>query len=73
MLRRLLGVAAGVAVLSLVPVSFNTPDAGGIPAPALSDLACSEKAECCYELNSICLAAGDPQIDRREAKGGTCK
>ena len=73
MLRRLLGVAAGVAVLSLVPVSFNTPEAGWIPAPALSDLACSEKAECCYELNSICLAAGDPQIDRREAKGGTCK
>lgn len=73
MLRRLLGVAAGVGVLLVVPVSFDAAEPGGIPAPAVSDLACSEKAECCFEVNSVCLAQGDPQIDRREARGGTCK
>jgi hypothetical protein len=73
MLRKLFGVAAGVAALSAVPVSFHAPDAGAIPAPAVSDLACTETADCCVELNSICLAGGDPMIDRREAKGGRCK
>ena len=73
MLRRLLGVAAGVGVLSLVPVTFAAPEAGRIPAPAVRDLACSESAECCYEMKSICLASGDPRIDYREAVGGRCK
>jgi hypothetical protein len=73
MLRRLLGVAGGVGVLSLAPVSFDAAEPGQIPTPTVSDLACSEKAECCIELRSICLAAGEPQIDRREAKGGSCK
>jgi len=73
MLRKLLGAAAGVAVLSVVPVSFHAPEAGAIPAPAVSDLACTETANCCFEPNSICLAGGDPQLDRTEAKGGRCK
>jgi hypothetical protein len=73
MLRKLFGVAAGVAALSAVPLSIHAPEAGGIPAPAVNDLSCAEKALCCFEPNSICLAEGDPQIDRIEAKGGRCK
>lgn len=73
MLRRLLGAAAGAGVLLVVPVSFDAAEPGGVPAPTVSDLACSEKADCCFELNSVCLAGGDPQIDRREVKGGSCR
>jgi len=73
MLRRLLGVGAGVAALTAVPVSFQAPEAGGVPAPVVSDLSCTEDVPCCYEPGSICMASGYPETDRREANKGTCK
>jgi len=72
MLRKLIGVAAGVALLSVVPVSFHAPEAGGTPAPTVSDLSCSETELCCQQVNSLCMATGNPEVDRKESTGGRC-
>jgi len=73
MLRRLFGVGAGVAALTAVPISLHTPESGVVPTPAVTDLACTETKDCCHQLNSICMATGEPVPDGTEARGGTCQ